>query len=1009
MASFFKRKPVRIFLSCFRWCRVIVLLTIFLIIAGVTYLHLLGLPESLKRPLLRHLREKGFEAEFSTMHLGWGPALVIDNVAFRRADQPSGARLSAGVAEMAVNLRALLHSRLEVDSFAVSGGRLEFPLSETNGDLLLLDDVRLQVALLSNNVAQLRNTTAVFRGIQISARGEISNFQSLRDWRFPFRFGQKSHAGFPEQLRRAAEIIRQIHFAGAPRLNVDFVANGADMNSLRASLGFTAEQPNTPWGSAARIELRAACAHLLDSGVSPFVQVRFNGERVTCPKGAARNLSFVADLSRDASTNFNASIDVTGNNIEAKWESRAGSNYWVHAGNAQWEGEATLFSTNFMPASLGGTLRLLRGDSSWGTAVSLSLTTQVRRDAAPAPARPVWGAWNFIAPYSIDWQAAGAGVSAPKLQLEEIALEGRWRAPRMTVQKLQAQLYHGHVDGQADLDVDSRELRVETALDFDVHQLAPLLTQAAQRFFSQFDWPTPPRAQGGLRLVLPPWIDRPENWKTDFRSSVALAGDFSAGTVSFRGISVESAASHFTYTNRVWTVPGLRAKRADGDFRMDYEGNEETHEYHFIVDSTLDPADVFDWIPAGQQPLAREIKFSKTPEIHGEASGRWRNKDTFAFSGTVAASNFTVRGQNIEAVEARLEYTNHNLRVTGLRLAQGGGALSASLLAADLDTKTVVLTNIDSTLDPRLLPPIFGSNTPPFLQRLYFETAPSLHAFGSFVWTNALATDLTFLVQGQNFHWTNLTAEKISGAVRWLGRDVAVTNIQASLYKTGALDGWIVFDYVPKHGSSFRCDFSVRDIDLPALAKGVTGKTNKLEGLLDGRLTLSSPLSTDKNTLEGRGHVYLHDALLWDIKMFGIFSPILNTLSPGAGYSRARSASAIFAVANGAVSSDDLEVTSTGFRLLYRGKVGMNKQIDGRVEADLLRDTPVLGPFLSFVLTPLSKIFEYHITGTLRNPVIEPLYIPKAFMMLLRPFHTLKSLMPESSAETPSALPILPP
>jgi hypothetical protein len=210
---------------------------------------------------------------------------------------------------------------------------------------------------------------------------------------------------------------------------------------------------------------------------------------------------------------------------------------------------------------------------------------------------------------------------------------------------------------------------------------------------------------------------------------------------------------------------------------------------------------------------------------------------------------------------------------------------------------------------------------------------------------------------------------------------------------------------LPDESSSFRGDLSVRDIDLPALGRGLTGKTNRLEGLLDGHLALESLRSTDKNALVGHGYVDVHDALLWDIKIFGIFTPILNALSPGAGYSRARSASALFVITNGLVSSDDLEINATGYRLLYKGKVTMDKHIDARVEANLLRDTPLLGPFLSFVLTPLSKLFEYHVTGPLQNPVIEPLYIPKAFMMLLRPFHTLKSILPEPPSGAPSPPP----
>src|SRR5579862_8825038 len=165
MGTFFQRKGVRIFLHWFRWCRVAVLFALLLVVAAVTYLHLTGLPDFAKRPLLRHLREKGFVVQFSNMHLGWGPAVIIDNVSIRQADEPAGPRLSAGLAQMELNWRALLQSRLEVDSFAMLDGRLAFPLSATNGDVLSLDKVHLDLALLTNDIAQLRDASASFRGV----------------------------------------------------------------------------------------------------------------------------------------------------------------------------------------------------------------------------------------------------------------------------------------------------------------------------------------------------------------------------------------------------------------------------------------------------------------------------------------------------------------------------------------------------------------------------------------------------------------------------------------------------------------------------------------------------------------------------------------------------------------------------------------------------------------------------------------------------------------------------
>ncbi len=223
MGSFLQRKPVRLLLSFFRWCRVGVLFGLFLAVAAVTYLHLIGLPDFLKRPLLRHLQEKGFQAQFTSMHLGWGPAVVIDNVAFSGTNQSTGPRLSAGMAQLALNLPALLRTRLEVDSFAVLDGRLQLPLSATNGDALSLDNVSLEVALRSNNVAQLQTGSASFRGIQIRVRGEITDFTALRNWRFPFRLGKARRRDYQAGLRRAAEIIRQIQFEGTPHLELTVV------------------------------------------------------------------------------------------------------------------------------------------------------------------------------------------------------------------------------------------------------------------------------------------------------------------------------------------------------------------------------------------------------------------------------------------------------------------------------------------------------------------------------------------------------------------------------------------------------------------------------------------------------------------------------------------------------------------------------------------------------------------------------------------------------------------
>ncbi len=135
--------------------------------------------------------------------------------------------------------------------------------------------------------------------------------------------------------------------------------------------------------------------------------------------------------------------------------------------------------------------------------------------------------------------------------------------------------------------------------------------------------------------------------------------------------------------------------------------------------------------------------------------------------------------------------------------------------------------------------------------------------------------------------------------------------------------------------------------------------------------------------------------------MFGLFSPILNGFVPGLGNSRANEADATFVVSNGVFYSKDLEIHATMMRMQCKGAVGLNSRLDVRVEAELLRDLPAIGFVISKVFWPVTKLFEYKVTGTLLDPKAEPLYVfPKVLLMPLHPLKTLKSIFVEESKET---------
>ena len=102
------------------------------------------------------------------------------------------------------------------------------------------------------------------------------------------------------------------------------------------------------------------------------------------------------------------------------------------------------------------------------------------------------------------------------------------------------------------------------------------------------------------------------------------------------------------------------------------------------------------------------------------------------------------------------------------------------------------------------------------------------------------------------------------------------------------------------------------------------------------------------------------------------------------------------AITNGLIHSDSLEINTVMTRLQYAGTVDTRANVNARVTAQLLHNLWVVGPIISPFLWPVSKLFEYKITGTLQNPKKEPVvpFVPKLLEMPLHPIRSLEGVDP---------------
>ncbi len=629
-------------------------------------------------------------------------------------------------------------------------------------------------------------------------------------------------------------------------------------------------------------------------------------------------------------------------------------------------------------------------DTPWGRAQTIQLTAKLMAfNGAPTHSDPSWDWWTNVQPYRIEWTAQLADLESEQLNARTIKCAGSWRAPNLAITNLSAELGGGRLNAGLRLNVNTREFSFTNSSCFDPRAIAALLTDKTQHWLAQFSWGQPPALQAEGSLILPAWTNRQPDWRAEVQPTLQLAGEFAATNGLFRGIAVDSAQGDFFYSNLVWRLPHLTVMRPEGKLRLADMEDDATKSYHWQVQGVLAPDALQPLLASNHvQRLPELFTFTRPLSLQAEIWGRLYDNDSLGATGHLALTNFTIRGETVGSVESAFRYTNRFLEFFQPRLQTGMQTMAADGIAVDFNAWRIYFTNGVSTADPRAVARAIGPKVGAIMEPYHFGLPCPAQVNGYAPLHGTDDADLWFEAEGVPLEWLKVKTSRVTGKIHWLGQTLILTNLAGAFYG-GDADGFASFNFRPKAGADFEFIANARNANVHLLATDLSSPTNHLEGVLSGRFVMTSANSEDRYTWNGYGQVNLHDGLLWDVPIFGILSPVLNTVMPGLGSSRATDAAAQFDMTNGVIFSDDLEIRSTMMRMQYAGTVDLKGRVNARVTAQLLRDTWVVGPLLSTALWPVSKLFEYKITGTLQQPQSKPVYIPK---FLLTPLHPLRSL-----------------
>jgi len=445
---------------------------------------------------------------------------------------------------------------------------------------------------------------------------------------------------------------------------------------------------------------------------------------------------------------------------------------------------------------------------------------------------------------------------------------------------------------------------------------------------------------------------------------------------------------------------------AQGRTQLALDGgvDDAVENYHWHASGGLDMESVRPFLPGDAMRGMNIVKLTRPVFLDANGRGRFGDPDSIALAARVALTNFMVRDETFGDLTTVLYYQNRVLECLKPLTHTGSQMMTADSVTLDFNKWMIYFTNGFSTADPQSIVRAIGPKTAEIMEPYHFLKPPTGRVNGQIPLGDMTGgpemakVDMRFdIVKGVPFQWMKFRTTNITGTIRWQGQWLEVTNMAAAFYG-GSANGFADFDFrVPHEGADYNFTVNLTNVDLHLLAANLSSSTNSLEGTLAGRLVVTRADTRDWRTWNGHGHAALRDGLIWDEPIFGILSPVLNTFSPGLGSSRATEALADFTTTNGVIYTSSLEIHTMLAQLQYAGKVDMAGNVDMNVTALLLRNTPVVGQAVSWILTPFTRLFEYHVTGTLEHPKSEPVHdIPKYLLMPLHPIRSIEEMFPTS-------------
>lgn len=503
--------------------------------------------------------------------------------------------------------------------------------------------------------------------------------------------------------------------------------------------------------------------------------------------------------------------------------------------------------------------------------------------------------------------------------------------------------------GEWNLADRTAELQFTSSMDFTT--LAPAFPGPLGQALSRLNFSNSAPITTGRVL-----FDLTQGFQTDIQADLDWR-DFTFNGASFDRLSIPIA-----YDGRRLLIPGLKMAGQAGnvDLEFFFDGTKDTPTLNGKITSNLDPTILKGVFGQGMDNFLGSCSFAQGgPKIEATATGSALKTDAWTVKGKLTTGKFVYKTAAFDTATSDFTFADSKLNLPDLEVHRPEGSGAGGIIY-DFKNRSVELHDLVTQVNVQEVAPVMGPKFTEYTAPYHFVRAPLVRANGKVDLQSEkkdLDTDLVVEIEGKSpmewmlFH-VPYSFDSPNGTLTFKNRRMTVNMKQCGFYD-GNLAGVIDMD-LRGNPAAYTLDLNLAKVNFKKFMVR-TWHYDKSEG----ELTVSSHLTGKigpMETMTGNGEVKIENGDITQIPFLGALTPQIP------GFSVADAAHGHFTVAKGVIHTDDMDISSEIFALIGNGSYNFmtdKLNLDMRVTANAIFGIP---------LYPLSKIFEFHANGTMKDP-----------------------------------------